>query len=139
MVMPTLCGNGVKLDRLLANGRCYVSGAEAIENNFKEDISMDNFDELREKILPVLLPYGVKRIAIFGSVVRGEETSDSDIDILVELKPPNERSPIGLRWFSLEEELEQILECKVDLVSQAALSPYIKPYVEKEMILLYEE
>ena len=100
---------------------------------------MDKFDELREKILPVLLPYGVKRIALFGSMVRGEETSDSDIDILVELKPPSERPPIGLRWFGLEQELEQILGRKVDLVSQAALSPYIQPYVEKEVILLYEE
>ena len=100
---------------------------------------MDKFDELREKILPVLLPYGVKSVAVFGSVVRGEDTLESDIDILVELKPPSERPPIGLRWFGLEQELEQILERKVDLVSQAALSPYIQPYVEKEMILLYEE
>jgi len=100
---------------------------------------MDKFDELREKILPVLLPYGVKSVAVFGSVVRGEDTLESDIDILVELKPPSERPPIGLRWFGLEQELEQILERKVDLVSQAALSPYIRPYVEKEMILLYEE
>ena len=100
---------------------------------------MDKFDELREKILPVLLPYGVKSVAVFGSIVRGEDTLESDIDILVELKPPSERPPIGLRWFGLEQELEQILERKVDLVSQAALSPYIQPYVEKEMILLYEE
>jgi len=100
---------------------------------------MDKFDELREKILPVLLPYGMKSVAVFGSVVREEDTLESDIDILVELKPPSERPPIGLRWFGLEQELEQILERKVDLVSQAALSPYIQPYVEKEMILLYEE
>lgn len=100
---------------------------------------MDKFDELREKILPVLLPYGVKSVAVFGSIVRGEDTLESDIDILVELKQPSERPPIGLRWFGLEQELEQILERKVDLVSQAALSPYIQPYVEKEMVLLYEE
>ena len=100
---------------------------------------MDKFDELREKILPVLLPYGVKSVAVFGSIVRGEDTLESDIDILVELKQPSERPHIGLRWFGLEQELEQILERKVDLVSQAALSPYIQPYVEKEMVLLYEE
>jgi len=51
---------------------------------------MDRFDELREKILPVLRPY-VKRVAVFGSFVRGEDTPDSDIDILVELRPPEER------------------------------------------------
>jgi predicted nucleotidyltransferase len=100
---------------------------------------MDKFDGLRKKILPVLLPYGVKSVAVFGSVVRGEDTPESDIDILVELKPPGERPPIGLRWFGLEQELEEILGRKVDLISQAALSPYIQPYVEKEMVLLYEE
>jgi predicted nucleotidyltransferase len=41
---------------------------------------MTNFDHLRDKILPVLLPYGVKRVALFGSVVRGEETPESDIE-----------------------------------------------------------
>ncbi|MBI5032665.1 MAG: nucleotidyltransferase domain-containing protein [Chloroflexi bacterium] len=39
---------------------------------------MNKFDELREKILPVLEPY-VTRIALFGSIVRGEETAESDI------------------------------------------------------------
>ena len=39
---------------------------------------MNRFDELREKILPVLMPHGVKRVAVFGSVVRGENTAKSD-------------------------------------------------------------
>ena len=100
---------------------------------------MERFDELREKILAVLLPCGVRRIALFGSVIRGDYTPESDIDILVELKEPGERPPIGLRWFGLEEELSHILGCQVDLVSDGALSPYIRPYVEKEMVVLYEE
>jgi len=100
---------------------------------------MDRFEKLREKILPVLLPWGVKRVALFGSVVRGEDTSESDVDILVELKPPGERPPIGLRWFGLEQELSHILGREVDLVSESGLSPYIRPYVEKDMVVLYEE
>lgn len=100
---------------------------------------MDKFDDLRERILPILKPYGVKRVALFGSVVRGEDTSESDIDILVELKPPGERPPIGLKWFALEDELSHILGREVELVSESALSPYIRPYVEKEMVVLYEE
>jgi len=100
---------------------------------------MDRFEELREKILPLLLPWGVKRVALFGSVVRGEDTSESDVDILVELKPPGERPPIGLKWFGLEQELSHILGHEVDLVSESALSPYIRPYVEKELVVLYEE
>ena len=100
---------------------------------------MEQFEELRKRILPVLLPYGVLRIALFGSVVRGEDTPESDIDILVELKPPGERPPLGLKWFGLEEELGRILGREVELVSESALSPYIRPYVEKEMVILYEE
>ena len=86
----------------------------------------DKFYELREKILPVLLPY-VKRVAVFGSFVCGEEILESDVDILVELKPPGERPPLGLKWYGLEEELSRILGRKVELVSVSALSPYIRP------------
>jgi len=100
---------------------------------------MDKFEELREKILPILIPWGIKRVYLFGSVVRGEDTSESDIDILVELKPPNERPVIGLKWFGLEEELSHVLGRKVDLISKDSLSAYIRPYVEKEMLILYEE
>ncbi|MBM3129257.1 MAG: nucleotidyltransferase family protein [Chloroflexi bacterium] len=98
-----------------------------------------NFDHLRDQILPVLQPYGVKRIALFGSVVRGEETPESDIDILVEFEEPRKR-PLGLfAWIDLEEELAKRLGRKTDLVSAKALKPRIRPTVEKEMVILYEK
>jgi predicted nucleotidyltransferase len=46
---------------------------------------MDRFEELREKIVPLLKPY-VKRVAVFGSFAHGEDTPDSDIDLLVEFE-----------------------------------------------------
>ena len=100
---------------------------------------MDRFVDIKEKILPLILPYGVKRVAIFGSFVRGEDTAQSDIDLLISLKPIGQRPPIGLKWFGLEEELSRILGRKVDLISEKALSPYIRPYVQKEMVILYDE
>lgn len=100
---------------------------------------MNRFEKLREQILAVLLPYGVQRIAVFGSFARGEQTPDSDLDLLVKLKPPSQRPPLGLKWFALEEELRRVLGRDVELVSEDALSPYVRPYVEKEMIILYEE
>ncbi len=100
---------------------------------------MQQFEELREKILPVLLPCGVKRIAVFGSVVRGDDTPESDVDILVELKETGQRPPIGLKWFGIEAELSRLLGREVELVSARALSPYIRSYVEKDMVILYEE
>jgi len=59
-------------------------------------------EELKEQVVRVLLPWGTKRIAVFGSVARGEDRADSDVDILVELKDPGSRPPIGLKWFALE-------------------------------------
>jgi predicted nucleotidyltransferase len=92
---------------------------------------MDRFEELREKIVPLLKPY-VKRVAVFGSFAHGEDTPDSDIDLLVALKPSGERPPLGLNWFGLWAEIEQRLGRKVDLVTEDALSPYIRPDVERE-------
>ena len=100
---------------------------------------MDKFFEIKEKILPLILPHGVKRVAIFGSFVRGEGTAQSDLDLLVTLKPMGQRPPMGLKWFGLEEELSKVLGRKVDLISEKALSPYIRPYVQKEMVILYDE
>ena len=92
------------------------------------------FAGLRESILPILEPYGVKRVALFGSVVRGEETPQSDIDLLVKF-----RKPLGLlKLVGVEMELSAHLNRKVDLVTEAALSKYIRPYVEKEKVMLYE-
>ena len=89
----------------------------------------------REEILPILEPYGVKRIALFGSVVRGEEAPESDIDILVTF-----REPIGLfKWVELEDELSKRLGRKTDLVSARALKPRIRPHIEAEMVVIYEK
>jgi len=100
---------------------------------------MERFDELREKILPVLLPYEVKQLAVFGSVVRGEDTADSDIDILVEFEEPRKK-PLGLlTWVRLERELSERLGRKVDLVSSRGLRRHIRPFVEAEMVVLYEK
>jgi predicted nucleotidyltransferase len=78
-------------------------------------------------------------MAVFVSFARGDETLESDIDILVELKPPGQRPSLGLKWFGLEQELGRILGRDVELVSESAMSPFIRPYVEKDMVQLYEE
>lgn len=100
---------------------------------------MTRLEDLRERIVPRLLPWGVRRIAVFGSVSRGEETPKSDIDILVELKDACDRPAIGLKWFGMEQELAQVLGREVELVSFRALSPYIRESVERDMVVLYDE
>ncbi|MDP3900494.1 MAG: nucleotidyltransferase family protein [bacterium] len=74
--------------------------------------------------------YHVKKIGIFGSFARGDQTKASDIDILVEFK-----KPIGLfNFIKLEDFLSQTLHKKVDLVSKKALKPTIKKDILKEVI-----
>ena len=73
---------------------------------------MDRFGELQEKIVLLLRPYA-RRIAICGSFARGDEADDSGIDsgieTLIDLLTPDERTPLGLKWVCLEEQLSRIL------------------------------
>lgn len=73
--------------------------------------------------------YKVKSIAIFGSYVRGEETNESDIDILVEFK-----EPVGLLFIHLADYLEDILKVKVDLITLEAIKPNRLPYIMEELV-----
>lgn len=62
--------------------------------------------------------YKVKTIGIFGSYARGEETEESDVDILVEFE-----EPVGLEFVHLADYLEEILGVKVDLLTPDAIKP----------------
>ncbi len=77
---------------------------------------------------PVLKAY------LFGSYVRGEETENSDIDLLVEL---DYTQPIGLEFIQMQIDLQKLLSKKVDLVSARGLSKYLKPILDKEKQLIY--
>jgi len=77
----------------------------------------------------------VKRAYVFGSYARNEAESNSDIDLLVEL---DFSVSIGLGFVQMKFDLEKLLDRKVDLVSEDALSKYVRPYVDKDKILIYE-
>lgn len=78
----------------------------------------------------------VKKAYLFGSYSRNEALKDSDVDILVEL---DHSRPIGLKFFIFQEELENILKRKVDLISSEGVSPYIKNIIDQDKVLIYEE
>ena len=82
----------------------------------------------RKDILRLAKRYGVTRLRIFGSVARGEATPDSDIDFLVEMEP--ERSLFDLGGLLVE--LEALLGCKVDVLTEKSLHWYIREKVLSE-------
>jgi predicted nucleotidyltransferase len=73
--------------------------------------------------------FPLRRLALFGSVVRGEATAASDIDILVEVEPS-----IGLGFVTLAERLEALTGHKIDLVSRRAIKPLLWKEIEPELI-----
>jgi uncharacterized protein len=77
----------------------------------------------------------VRKAFIFGSTSRGESSAESDLDILVEL---DYSKPIGLEFVQMQLDLQELLNKKVDLITLNSLSRHIKPFVDKEKVLIYE-
>ncbi|OJV87591.1 MAG: nucleotidyltransferase [Bacteroidia bacterium 44-10] len=84
-------------------------------------------------IINAMLPYNPVRIGIFGSVARGEDSENSDVDILYQLKEVIKFTNL----LRLHEELEQKLNRKVDLVSEKYAHPKLKPYIMKDLKIIY--
>ena len=84
--------------------------------------------EIRNEIIPVLQRYGVKRAAIFGCFVRGEEKEGSDIDILVEFE--GDKSLLDLAGLKIE--LEEVLGKKVDVLTYNSLHPLLRERILQE-------
>ncbi|HNZ88138.1 MAG TPA: nucleotidyltransferase family protein [Methanofastidiosum sp.] len=93
--------------------------------------------EIKIKSVPILKRHGIRKAAIFGSYVRGEETKDSDIDILVEFKDIENKSLLDL--IGLEQDLEEFLNKKVDVITYNSIHPLLKEYILKEQEVFYEE
>ena len=74
--------------------------------------------------------FNVASLSLFGSVARDEASVDSDVDLLVEFS-----EPVGLfQFIGLQQRLEELLECKVDLGTSRSLKPRIKEHVLREAI-----
>lgn len=72
---------------------------------------------------------------LFGSFSRNEAEHDSDVDILVDL---DYSKHIGLGFVTMQSELQQKLHKKIDLISSKAVSKFIKPFIDKDKVLIYE-
>lgn len=94
---------------------------------------MPNLDEIKLKLNDrkafYAEKYGVARIGIFGSYSRGDQSESSDIDVLVEFD-----RPIGFQFIDLADDLERLLNAKVDLVSKKAIRPRMLHLIEQDLV-----
>jgi hypothetical protein len=88
----------------------------------------------RERIEEFCRRHYIRRLALFGSVVRDDFTPESDVDVLVEFEPG--KTP-GYAFFSMEEELSTMLGRRVDLNTPNSLSKYFRDEVLAEAEELY--
>ena len=87
---------------------------------------------IKDIVKPILDRHGVRRSAIFGSRARGDAADDSDLDLLVEL-------PLGatlLDLVALQQELEESVGKKVDVLTYAGLHPLLRARIEREAVVL---
>ena len=91
--------------------------------NIKKKL-LENSDKIKE----IAKSNGIKEISVFGSVVRGEDNKESDVDFLVDLK--EDKSLFDLIRF--KQELEELLNLRVDVVTKRSIHSEIKDKILKE-------
>ncbi len=94
---------------------------------------MTNLSKIQHQLLQVkphlAVKYHVNTLGLFGSIVRNDFTDESDIDIVVDFS-----QPIGIEFIDLANELERLLDRKVDLVSKDGIKPKYLRQIETEII-----
>jgi uncharacterized protein len=74
----------------------------------------------------------VAKAYVFGSFARGDAHEESDLDLLVELS-----TPMGFGFFGMAEDLESLMERKVDLITHSGVNERLKPFIERDLRLIY--
>ena len=93
----------------------------------------DQIEEIKKTLIEVLRKHGVKKAALFGSIVRGEITEESDIDLLIEFE--GRKSLLDLAGLKLD--LQELLRRRVDVLTYKSIHPLLKERIlsEQEVIL----
>jgi predicted nucleotidyltransferase len=85
-------------------------------------------DQNRDEILRIAASHGARNVRVFGSVARGEDQADSDVDLLVEME--DDRSLLDL--VGLEQELEELLKRGVDVLTDVSIHPALRSRITAE-------
>ncbi|MBI2631261.1 nucleotidyltransferase family protein [Candidatus Nomurabacteria bacterium] len=90
-------------------------------------------EELERKTRPVFDKYRIKYAGVFGSFARGEERADSDVDIMIDYNRPFSL----LDLIGLENDLKDLLQKKVDVVTENGASKYMKSKMLRDLKVFY--
>lgn len=88
----------------------------------------------RDRLIEICRQNDVARIGVFGSIARGEFNEQSDIDLLIEFS--KRKSLLAL--VALERQISTALGRKVDLLTEAAISPYLRDRIKRDLRIIYE-
>ena len=78
----------------------------------------------------------VKKVWLFGSYARGDADEESDVDVLIDFE---DNCKVGLRYLIWHEEIEQLVNKKVQVISNGGVSKYIRPFIDADKVLMYEK
>ena len=95
-------------------------------------MEIEKLKQKRAEIISIAERNGGRKVRIFGSLARGDSTMDSDVDFLIELEP--KRSLLDI--IAIKQDLEDLLQRKVDVVTESAVSPYIRKEIVRQAISL---
>jgi len=92
-------------------------------------------EEIKARLIPLLKKNGVVKSAFFGSLVSGEATEKSDIDLLVQFR--KERSLLDL--IGLKQEIEEMFYCNADVITYGSIHPRLRDSILRKQEVFYEE
>jgi len=95
-------------------------------------MKIEELKEKREQILAIAERHGAKKIKLFGSSAKGDSRRESDVDFLIELEPGRTLLDI----IAMKQDLEDLLQRKVDVLTEGAMSPYLRDEIVSHAISL---
>ena len=90
-------------------------------------------DDIKRRVIPIVIKYGINTFSLFGSYARGEANEDSDLDFVMDKGDLR-----GLQYVSLVQDLEEEFDCHVDVISKGSSNKKFLDAVSGEEVLLYE-
>ena len=90
-------------------------------------------EDIKKRVIPIVIKYGINTFSLFGSYARGEATEDSDLDFVMDKGDLR-----GLQYVALVQDLEDEFDCHVDVISKGSSNKKFLEAVSKEEVLLYE-